>query len=134
LAEVLVSLAIVALAISGIITGYLNCSIRGEWLACSAAAQSIASQRLEQVRAARWDNRGAVVVDEVISNNFPVLVLPLDLPKAATNVVYGTNRTFITVISTDPPIRQIRSECSWYFPTRRKVYTNALVSYRTPDQ
>jgi type II secretory pathway pseudopilin PulG len=133
LVEVVISLAIAATVIAGIVTGYINCVYRAEWLACSAAAQSQASQRLEQVRAARWDTMASPPLDEVASNQFPVLIQSLDLPRSGDKVILATNRTFITVISEDPPVRLIRVECIWKFPSRG-VYTNSLVSYRCPEQ
>jgi len=133
LAEVVVSLAIASTVITGIITGYINCVYHAEWLACSAAAQSQASQRMEQVRAARWDTLASPPLDEVASNQFPVVIQPLDLPRSGGKVILATNRTSISVISQDPPVRLIRVECTWRFPGRR-VYTNSLASYRCPEQ
>jgi type II secretory pathway pseudopilin PulG len=133
LAEVVVSLAIASTVIVGIVTGYINCVYRAEWLACSVAAQSLATQRLEQVRAARWDTLANPPVDEVTTNQFPLAVQALDLPRSGNKVINATNRTFITVISTDPPMRLIRVECTWRFPGR-KVYTNVLTTYRCPAQ
>jgi len=133
LAEVVVSLAIASTVIVGIVTGYINCVYRAEWLACSVAAQSLASQRLEQVRAARWDTLANPPLDEVTTNQFPVMVQPLDLPRSGNKVINATNRTFITVISTNPPMRLIRVECTWRFPGRR-LYTNVLTTYRCPVQ
>ena len=133
LAEVVVSLAIASTVISGIVTGYINCVYRAEWLACSVAAQSMATQRLEQIRSARWDTLANPPLDEVTTNQFPMVIQPLSLPQAGTNVINATNRTFITVISSDPPMRLIRVECTWRFPGRR-VYTNSLTTYRSPAQ
>ncbi len=133
LAEVVVSLAIASSVITGIVTGYINCVYHAEWLACSAAAQSQASQRLEQVRAARWDTLASPPLDEVASNQFPVVIQPLDLPRSGDKVILATNRIYISVISQDPPVRLIKAECIWKFPGRG-VYTNSLTSYRCPEQ
>jgi len=133
LVEVVISLAIASTVITGIVTGYINCVYRAEWLACSAAAQSQASQRLEQVRGARWDTLASPTLDEVVENQFPVVIQPLDLPRSGDRVILATNITFITVISEDPPVRLIKVECIWQFPGRR-VYTNSLATYRCPEQ
>lgn len=133
LAEVVVSLAIASTVITGIVTGYINCVYRAEWLACSVAAQSLATQRIEQVRAARWDTLANPLLDEVTTNQFPVTIQPLDLPRSGDKVIIATNRTFITVISTDPPVRLISVECTWRYPGRG-VFTNMVNTYRCPAQ
>ena len=84
LAEVVVSLAIASTVISGIVTGYINCVYRAEWLACSVAAQSMATQRLEQIRSARWDTLANPPLDEVTTNQFPMVIQPLSLPQAGS--------------------------------------------------
>ena len=133
LAEVVVSMAISALSIGGISTGYIMSAQRAEWSGCSQAANSLALQRIEQVRAAKWDTLAYPAVDEVMSNNFPVVVQPLDLPMVGTNAVYATNVTTITTVSVNPPVKMIRSECTWRFMDRG-VFTNTITVYRSPDQ
>jgi len=133
LEEVVVSMAISALSIAGISTGYIMSAQRAEWVGCAQAANSLARQRIEQVRAARWDPLAYPAVDEVVSNNFPVLVQSLDLPMAGTNAVYATNVTTITTVSLNPPLKRIRSECTWRFMDRG-VFTNTITIYRSPDQ
>jgi type II secretory pathway pseudopilin PulG len=133
LAEVVVSLAIASTVIVGIVTGYINCVYRADWLACSVAAQSLATQRMEQVRAARWDTLANPPLDEVTTNQFPVTVQPLDLPRLKDKVINATNRTLITVIATDPPVRLIQVECTWRYPGRG-ISTNRVSTYRTPAQ
>ena len=131
--EVVVSMAISAISITGISSGYIMSAQRAEWAGCSQAANSMALQRIEQVRAAQWDTLAYPAVDEVTSANFPVVVQPLDLPTSGTNVVYGTNVLTITTVSVDPPIKLVRSECTWRFMDRG-VFTNTITIYRTPDQ
>lgn len=133
LEEVVVSMAISALSIGGISTGYIMSAQRAELSGCSQAANSLALQRIEQVRAAKWDPLAYPAVDEVVSGNFPVVVQPLDLPMAGTNALYATNVTTITLVSANPPLKMIRSECTWRFMDRG-VFTNTLTIYRSPDQ
>ncbi len=133
LMEVVMSMAIAALSIGGIIAGYTLSARKAEWSAYSLAAHSLAMQRLEQTRSAKWDPQGWPPVDEVVSSNFPVRIDVLDIPISGTNVVYATNTTSISSLSTNPPLKMIRVDCSWMFLSRGP-FTNTLVSYRTADQ
>ncbi len=127
------SVAISAITIGGIMQGYIMSSQRVEWLACSQAANSQASQKIEQVRAARWDTLGYPPVDEVVSSNFPTVVAALDMPTTGSNQLYGTNTITITTISVNPPIKLVNVECTWRAFNRGTV-TNSISVYRSPDQ
>src|SRR5260370_1220531 len=118
LAEVLVSLALTGMMVTGIVSGFLQSAKQAEWSAYSLAAQSQALQRMEQVRAAQWDPLHFPAVDEVQQTNFPTVVDVLDTPTANGNITYVTNRTFITPIMTTPPLRMITVESSWRFLNR----------------
>jgi type II secretory pathway pseudopilin PulG len=133
LVEVVTATAIGSLAFGGIIYGYLLCAQRAEWAAFSLAAQSLASMRLEQARACKWDPRGWPPVDELVTENFPERAEVLDVPVAGTNTVYATNTVTITQVSTTPPLKVIRVDCTWRF-YRRGLFTNTVVTYRAPDQ
>lgn len=132
LAEVVMSAAIAAMTVSGIIYGYTQSTKRAEWSGYSQAAQAIAVQRMEQTRACKWDPGAGV--DQLVSSNFPVQIAILDLPVIGTNVAYATNITTITSISTNQPLlRMIQVDCIWKFPTTGRVFTNTLATYRSPD-
>ena len=133
LAEVMMSVGIVGVTGGGIVSGYVMSSQRAEWSACSAAAQSLAMQRVEQTRAAKWDSLAYPTVDEVASDNFPVTIQALDIPMASTNAVYATNKTTIQTVSDDPPLKMVRVDCSWSFMSRGP-FTNTITVYRAPDQ
>ena len=139
LAEVVIALAIAVLALSGVITGYILAANRAEWSAYSLAAQSLAMQRLEQTRAAKWDPRGnttnGIVNDQLLSANFPVVSTNvLDIPISRTNFVYATNYTTITDIAGgSAPLRMIRVDCVWSYQ-KRGPFTNTIATYRAPDQ
>ncbi len=127
------SMAVSALTIGGIIAGYTLSARRAEWSAYSLAANSLAMQRLEQTRACKWDPQGWPLIDELVSSNFPVHVDVLDIPISGTNVVYATNTTTITYLSTNTPLKMIRVDCAWMFLSRGP-FTNTVVTYRTSDQ
>lgn len=133
LAEVVISMAIASLAISGVIYGYVMTAQRAEWSSYSLAAQSLALQRIEQARACKWDPAGYPPVDELVSSNFGVVVDILDIPMSGTNVVYATNYTTITTVTANPPLRMIRVDCCWMFQ-KRGAFTNTVATYRGPDQ
>ncbi|MBI4663658.1 MAG: type II secretion system protein [Verrucomicrobia bacterium] len=133
LMEVVISLSISAMMVGAVITGYTLSTRRAEWSAYSLAAHSLAMQRLEQARAAKWDPNGWPSVDELVSSNFPVQVEVLDIPISGTNLVSATNLTTISTLSTAPPLKMIRVDCVWMFLSRGP-FTNTVVTYRTADQ
>src|SRR5882762_7779860 len=105
LAEVVIAMAITAFSLAGVIVGYVLAAQRAEWSAYSLAAQALATQRLEQTRAAKWDPRSntngvtGVIVDELVIGKFPTVSTNiLDIPISRTNYVYATNYTSITDI------------------------------------
>ena len=122
-----------ALAVGGTIYGYVMGARRSEWSAYRLAANSLAIGRVEQARAAKWDPLGFPPVDELVQTNFPVTVSVLDIPISRTNIVYATNVTTISVISTNPALKMIRVDTSWRF-VREGTFTNTVVTYRAPDQ
>ena len=131
LPELVISAAIAAVSVGGIIYGYVMSAQSAEWSAYHLAANSLALQKMEQARAAKWDRQATPIVDEL--TNFPVSVEVLDIPISGTNLVYATNVTTITTVSTIPPLKMIRVDCSWRFASR-SVFTNTIVTYRAPDQ
>jgi len=151
LAEVLISFFLFGLTVSGLIYGYVQVNYMAEWSSMSLAAQSYAAQGLEQARSAQWDyvrwpntNYGAGTGDElgyppwVGYTNLPPSVNTLDVPTTGAPI-YVTNYVTITNIMSylnpsNPPLRQIRSDCIWTFPLRGTLCTNTAVAYRAPDQ
>ena len=134
LAEVVISMGIATLAFGGIIYGYTMSCQRAEWSAYSLAAQSLAMQRVEQTRAAKWDPLGyPPVTAELDNSRYPTAVEVLDIPISGTNIVYATNYTTITDIPGPQPLKIVRVDCVWAF-LDRGIFTNTMVTYRAPDQ
>jgi prepilin-type N-terminal cleavage/methylation domain-containing protein len=132
--EMITALAIAGITVAGIASGFMQVFMQGQSSAYSLAAHSQAMRGMEQARAARWEPDAFPAVDQLGSNtNWPVSIAILDLPQSGNNITYGTNRVFVTTISTKPPLRQIKVECSWNFMNRR-TFTNSIVTYRAPDQ
>jgi type II secretory pathway pseudopilin PulG len=137
LVECLISIAIIGMSIGGVIYGYTFACRQAEWTAYSLAAQSMAIQRMEQTRAATWDPRGSGK-DDVISANFPVTNIIMDLPQTGTNIPYCTNITTITRITTNNiDMKLVKVEAIWFFRwsnKRTSMHTNTIMTYRAPDQ
>lgn len=133
LAEVVIAASIAAISIGGIIYGYIMSAQRAEWAAYAMAAQALAMQRVEQSRAAKWDVESTPTLDQVVPANFPIQVSILDIPISGTNVVYATNFTTITTLSTTPPLKSIQVDCVWFWSVGGRLFTNTIVTYRSPD-
>ncbi|MCX6902628.1 MAG: hypothetical protein NTW03_03960 [Verrucomicrobia bacterium] len=131
LIEVVMSLAVAGIMVGGLVSGYTQAVRVAEWSAYSLAANQMALQGLEQVRAAKWDPAGGV--DLIANSNFPARVEILDIPTNKTNIVYATNYISIATVSTTPPLRMIRVDCIWRF-FNRSLYTNTVFTYRAQDQ
>jgi len=133
LAETLIAVSIATITISGTVDGYLLSANRAEWSAQSLAAHSMAMQRLEQVRSAKWDTAAYPQVDRVVPANFPGVTNVLDIPISGTNVVTARVITTISTVSTAPPLKLIRVDTIWPY-MNHGWFTNTVMSYRAPDQ
>lgn len=133
LVEVVLSLAIMGIAFGAIIMGYVLSARRAEWSAYSLAANSLAMQRLEQCRAAKWDLLTTPVTDELVATNFVTQAVILDVPISGENITYATNFTVISMVSANPPLKMVRVDCVWPFKGQG-LFTNTLITYRAPDQ
>jgi prepilin-type N-terminal cleavage/methylation domain-containing protein len=135
LAEVVVSIAIATLAFGGVIYGYVLTADRADWSANSLAAQSLAMQGIEQARSAKWDPKAWPAVDELGVTNY-TQVDALDVPMTGQPVL-ATNHISISVVSLDPPLRQLRADCVWCLVNGKRSrgpFTNTAVTLRTADQ
>ena len=133
LEEVIVSSGISGLGIAGIISGYVLAAYRADWTSCSVAAQNLAQQRMEEVRAAKWDAHASPVVDELQETNFPTIQHNLDLPQVGTNGVTATITTSIRPVSSNPSLKVIQVDCVWSNGASGP-FTNTLISLRAADQ
>ena len=134
LAEILMAMAVIGMTMGGILYGYLMTLRRAEYSAYNLAAQSLAMQRLEQTRAAVWQPSAVTPIDDLVAANYPTDTQILDVPlQGGTNKIYATNYTYITTISTAPPLRMVRIDCVWSFPKKGSI-TNRIVTYRAPSQ
>lgn len=131
LVEVVISVAILALVIQGVILGYAMSSRHADWSARSLAAQSVASEGAEQARAAKWDTQDLKTGDELGITNYARPGVTLDIPMKGSAIIV-TNYVSVTAFASDPPVRQIRSDCVW--PHLGRWFTNTVILLRAPDQ
>jgi type II secretory pathway pseudopilin PulG len=132
----LVATVIVGLVFASVLASYVSATDRSEWSGYSLAAQSLASQGIEQVRCAKWDPQAWPVVDELQPTNF-VQIEQLDI-TASRQVVFATNYISITQVSFNPQMREIRADCVRALASRtcanRGPFTNSAITLRAPDQ
>jgi prepilin-type N-terminal cleavage/methylation domain-containing protein len=133
LVEVVISLSIFGIAIGAVISGHIFALHQAEMSAYSLAAHSLALQRLEQARAAKWDPLAAPPVDDLVQTNFPPVFEILDIPISGSNYVTAEIHTQVRQVSANPPLKMVRVDCIWPFMTRG-FFTNTVVTYRAPDQ
>ena len=133
LVEVVISLMISVLAVSGIVCGYLFSINSAQKSSLSLSAQAQAMERLEQTRGAKWDLSSWPVADEVVATNFPDQVVILDHAGNGAGIIYGTNLTQITLLSTVPPLKKVRVDCIWTYKGDH-LQTNTIETCRAPDQ
>jgi Tfp pilus assembly protein PilV len=132
LIETLIAFLVAGIAISALVSAFVASMRMAESSAYSLAANSLAVQGLEQIRAAKWDAVTFPNVDEVVTSNFPPVVSVLDVPRSGTNIVYATNFFSITTVSTNPLLKLIRIDCVYRF-MNRGLFTNTMVSYRATE-
>ena len=133
LIEVVIALAIASVMLGGIISGYIYCMSADVKAELMQAGHARAMERIEQARSAVWAPSRAVPQDDLVATNFPDLVVPLDLPGAATNGTLATIQTTIASISDNPPMRMIHVDCVWQYQGVEWV-TNSVETIRAPDQ
>jgi hypothetical protein len=133
LVEVLVALFIVGVTLAGIVSGYEYCLTSSVKDALYMTANAKAQQRLEQTRAAQWIVYGSSPIDQLAVTNFPDEVVVLDGYAQGTNQVNATLKTYITTISTVPPVRRVHVDCIWLFRGTEPV-TNSIETERAPSQ
>ena len=145
LVEVLVSFAVLGLTSGGLLMGYVQINRLAEWSSMSLAAQSVAQQGYEQVKSAAW-NFGPASNATNWPNQDDQLGFPaslgytnitttstLHVPSTGVAMVVTNFISITNINSLNPPLRQIRSDCVWTFPSTQQIFTNTVISLRAPD-
>jgi type II secretory pathway pseudopilin PulG len=147
LIETLVAFGVFALVTSGVIYGYVQTNRLATFSSLSLAAQSYATQGAESARAAAWRPRdfpqtyGPGGSDELPPTNIVfcginyILDVPIKgSPASSDFAFFVTNYVSVANVSSNPPLRQIRSDAVWKFFLTGQTYTNTQVLLRAPDQ
>jgi type II secretory pathway pseudopilin PulG len=145
LVEVLMAIVILAAIMGGIMMGYAQANRMAEFSSMSLAAQSTASQGMEQALAARWDtqagdtNIGYGHADELgpVTNYFlgtNILDVPVSGAAIPVTNLLTISTVYIPGAGASVKIRQIRSDAIWTFPLTSVTYTNTMITLRAPDQ
>ena len=137
LVEVVMSIAILALAMAGMIYGYVQTNRRAEWSSMSLAAQSFASQAVEQARAAQFDyfrtTTNQIQQLPSLSNPHNPYYVTNTMLMASSSVTTNVVTT-VTITNMSAVLYQIRADCAWYFPRAGTWFTNTVITQRAPDQ
>ena len=123
LVEVVMSIAILALVMAGMIFGYVQTNHRAEWSSMSLDAQSFAAEAIEQVRAAQWALNGGTATNQL-------QLLPLSYTRTNTMLIPSTGKltnvlTTVTIspnlyANDNPPLRQFTCSMRLVFPGQNK--------------
>lgn len=132
LVEVVMSIAILALVMGGVIQGYIQTNRQAEWSYMSLAAQSSASQTVEQAMAAKWFVRGTNITELTPPQQY-TRTNSMVVPTTGQAIIV-TNYVWVTVALTNPQLRQIRADCAWQFPRTGIWYSNTVITCRAPIQ
>jgi prepilin-type N-terminal cleavage/methylation domain-containing protein len=153
LAEVMVALAILAVAFGGILKAYIQSARQAQWAGYTLAAESLSIQTLEQARGAVWDT--TVGKNQITNLNLKGwtwtttaqggtgsgwMTNILDLPLSGTNnAVIATN--FVTVklfsLSVQPHVQMqmVTVDTVWSAAGfgGKRIFTNRTATYYGMD-
>lgn len=140
LTEVVVSIAIFASAMAGVIYGYVQANYRAQYSSMSVAAQSLAGQSVEQALAAKWDlhaqspGAGPGTSDELPPTNYIQVFTNALLVPSTGKSISVTNYVSISEAYSNPAVREIRADCAWRVALSGKWYSNTVITYRISDE
>jgi type II secretory pathway pseudopilin PulG len=131
LVETLMAIAILALAMAGLIYGYVQTTYQSGWSSMSLVAQSLALESVERARAAKWCvySLGATGGDEMPPGTYMNIFTNAVLLSLTGQTETVTNTLQITTVGTYPPVRQIRADCVWQFKPG-SLFTNTVITLR----
>jgi prepilin-type N-terminal cleavage/methylation domain-containing protein len=152
LAEVVMSVAIMALLLMGVILMYMQSSNYAEWSGCSLAAQSLSVQAIEQARSAVWDysiNKNELTNLNLLGWTYNAGTRTgsgyswaiMGLPITGTNTVVATNYVTVKMLylngQTNPAVQVQLVSVDTVWPRTmygtKRYFTNHTASYFGPD-
>ena len=151
LAEVVMSVGIIAVVFGTILSAYIQSSRQAEWSGYSLAAQSFGIEQIEQARSGVWDM--SIAKNELTNLNLRgwsynagtgvgtgYTTNILDLPISGTNVTPVTNFVTVKMLSlsgmTNVQVMMVLVNTVWPYRTYRgktRLFTNTTASYFGPD-
>lgn len=153
LAEMVVAIGIMVMALCGIVLGYVQSGNRAQWSGYSLAAQAAADQFIEQARSGRWDP--AMIPPQIQFIDFSACLknwttnagvytgwtnVTLNLPVTGAGPTYVTN--FVTVKYIPnlnnlniPSVYMLKVDTVWAFRwgNTTRLFTNTCADYFAPD-
>ena len=131
LVETVISVAILAIVMVGLIYGYVRTTYQAGWSSVSLVAQSLALESVERARTAKWCvySLGATGGDEMPPGTYTDIFTNAVLLPLTGQTMTVTNTLQITTVGTYPPIRQIRADCVWQFSPGH-WFTNTVITLR----
>jgi len=149
LAEVVVCIAIIAMAFGAIITAYIQAAKRASWSGYNLAAQALCLQQIEQARAGIWDPVGSGRND-LSSLNLTgwsltngvwsgTAVTALNVPVSGTNFTWAVNYVTVSQLRVVPSLsvtcQVVRVDTVWPFNwgSNPRLFTNTALVYFAPE-
>ncbi|HTV39961.1 MAG TPA: prepilin-type N-terminal cleavage/methylation domain-containing protein [Candidatus Sulfotelmatobacter sp.] len=139
LVEVLIAFSIAVMVLTGVFFAYSQANRLAEFSSMSLAAQSYASQGIEEMRSFQWDQEAVTNgIGLQATNSSTALIWPpksdsLDVPQTG-NYLYATNYDYEFTNESSPPLWELKSVVVWTFPLTHKLYTNTVITLRAPDE
>jgi prepilin-type N-terminal cleavage/methylation domain-containing protein len=152
LVEVVIAAAIVGLIFGGVINSYIQAGKRIEWTGYSLAAQSLATEVVEQAKAGVWDPAQQPPENDLTNMNLQDVsyntstktytghnIATLDIPYKSTNAVTATNYVTIQMLfvagNSNVPTQFIRVDTVWPFgmESSHTYFTNTICTMVAPD-
>lgn len=157
LAEVVISIAIVATGFAGTILCYTQLARRAQWSGYSLAAQALAIQQIEQARSATYDpaqdatasnpdGRNEITNIVLIARNRSGETVTgystniLDIPYSGNNFVFATNFVTMKPIPMGPGatglrVWMVKVDTVWPFRSGNglRLFTNSVSTFVAPD-
>ena len=148
LVEVLMAFVILVIVMTGLMYGYVQANRIAEWSSMSLAAQSYASQGVEQLRAGDWRPRDGTnsgpnspwevwPIPGTVTNSGTNYILDIPIkgnPASNDFAFFVTNYVHVTEPCNNPPVLEFYSVAYWVFPITGQLCSNIVILQRAPDQ
>jgi len=131
LIELLVAMGIAFTVLAGLAFGYIQAYRITDSSLLQAAAQRLATDRLEMVRLGRWQHYGAQPTNQ-LSSYVGTTVTSLQVPSVTSSQILASVVTQVSSLGANPPLTLIQVQCIWTDPNGFN-YTSEVATVRAPD-